>query len=303
MTSAPSSPTHALRAVSDRTEIAEPSPLLYPQPYSVVDKVTEIDLEGEADIVTLHVVPVNGELPTFRPAQCGMLGAFGVGEAAISISTSTSNRDYHGYTIRDAGPISGALVNTPIGGTITVRVPFGNPWPIEEVTTSQLLIVGGGLGIAPLRAVIEEALEPGRFERVVIVYGAKRPNLLVYPSDLARWADMGAQVELIVDEGDDSWKGPVGVVPKLLSPPEGVELNWADTTAFVCGPDIMMHYSALALAERGMPKEKIWLTLERNMQCGNALCGHCQLGPIIVCRDGPVVRYDEIAPFQPVEDL
>ncbi|MDH4278311.1 MAG: FAD/NAD(P)-binding protein [Acidimicrobiia bacterium] len=277
-------------------------PLLIPRPYRVVDKVAEV-----ADITSLHVVPVDGgSLPPFRPAQVGMLGAFGFGEAAISISSAVTCTDYHAYTIRRAGPISGALVDTPIGGVITVRGPFGQPWPLDDLDTGTLLIIGGGLGIAPLRAAIEEAVDRMRPEgRVVVVYGAKRPDLLVYGADLDRWRKRGAEVALIVDGVDDDsdWSGPVGVVPDLLGSPQGVNLDWSDTTAFVCGPDVMMHFSRLALEKLGVPGDRIWFTLERNMQCGNALCGHCQLGPFIVCRDGPVVRSDRIARFHSIRDL
>ncbi len=281
-------------------------PLLVPKPYRVIDKVEEV-----ADITSLHVAPGDGgPLPPFRPAQVGMLGAFGVGEAAISISSAVDCTDYHAYTIRRAGPISGALVDTPIGGTITVRGPFGQPWPLADVTTGTLLIIGGGLGIAPLRAAIDEAVgqqaeHHGEQRRVVIVYGAKRPELLVYRADLDRWRNRGADVSLIVDQADGTsdWRGPVGLVPELLSPEHGLDVDWSDTTAFVCGPDVMMHHTAAALRRRAVPDDRIWLTLERNMQCGNALCGHCQLGPFIVCRDGPVVRYDRIARFHSIVDL
>jgi NAD(P)H-flavin reductase len=235
-----------------------------------------------------------------------MVGAFGVGEAAISISSAVSCTDYHAYTIRRAGPITGALVDTPVGGVVTVRGPFGHPWPLDDVTTGTLLIIGGGLGIAPLRAVIEEAVERMAPERrVVIVYGAKRPDLLVFQADLDRWRDTSTEVALIVDvvDGEGDWFGPVGVVPDLLGSPDGVNLDWSDTTVFVCGPDVMMHFSRIALEQLGVPADRIWFTLERNMQCGNALCGHCQLGPFIVCRDGPVVRSDRIARFHSIHDL
>lgn len=275
------------------------SPLLVPMPYRVVDKIA--DAPG---VFSLHVVPVEGELPTFTPAQCSMLGAFGVGEAAISISSATDNTEYHAYTIRGAGPISNALIETPIGGLITVRGPFGEPWPLPEVDTGQLLIVAGGLGIAPLRSAIHEAVaRKPRFDRLAVVYGAKTPGDLIYPDDLASWDDAGAEVALTVDVADDSWTGPVGVVPDLLGVDAGVNMDWADTTAFVCGPEVMMHFTAVALLRLGIPAERIWFTLERNMQCGNALCGHCQLGPLITCRDGPVANYADIAPFYQVKEL
>lgn len=281
-----------------------PSTLEVPRPHRVVERIEEV-----ADIITLHVVPADGSPPPpFRPAQCGMLGAFGVGEAAISISTPTDRADHHGYTIRRAGPISGALVDTPVGGTITVRGPFGRPWPIDEIDAAHLVIVGGGLGLAPLRAVVHEAAaraaDPADpLARVSLVYGAKRPDLLVYRADLDRWADQGVEVSLIVDEADRDWSGPVGVVPSLLGPTAGLDLDPATTSAFVCGPDIMMHYAALALTDRGMAPERVWLTLERNMQCAYGRCGHCQLGPVLVCRDGPVVRYDRIAPYHRIPGL
>jgi NAD(P)H-flavin reductase len=270
-------------------------------PYRVVDKMEEVS--GADDITSLHVVPVEGELPDFLPAQVSMLGAFGVGEAAISVSSAVDNRDYHAYTIRRAGPISGALVDTPVGGLITIRGPFGFPWPLNDVATSQLLIIGGGLGIAPLRAVIHHAVaQAHRFDRIVVVYGAKSPDVLVYRNDLARWAQQGIEVVLTVDVADETWDGPVGVVPHVLGDP--VDMAWdEDVTAFVCGPDIMMHFTAQRLRELGMGSPHIWLTTERNMQCGNALCGHCQLGPFIVCRDGPVVNYEAIERFHPVKEL
>jgi NAD(P)H-flavin reductase len=300
----------------------EPSALLIPAPYRVVGKIDESPADhAGGEVVTLEVVPVAGDLFDFRPAQVSMLGVFGVGEAAISISSATSNREYHAYTIRRAGPISGALVDTPIGGEITVRGPFGEPWPIDEVETSQLMIVGGGLGMAPLRAVAEEAverLEPGGLDRLAVVYGARSPGQLMYWPDLGRWEAAGAEIALTVDSleeadgvhdvsGEGAGAAPVdgrrlgvGLVTDALAP---IGLDWADTTAFVCGPDVMMHFTALRLVELGVPAERIWFTTERNMQCGNALCGHCQLGPLIVCRDGPVVAYADIARFFHIQDL
>ena len=287
-----------------RTHTPPPvSPLLVPRPYRVVARIEEI-AEDEGDVVTLHAVPVEGELPTFRPAQVSMVGAFGVGEAAISISSAPSNRDFHAYTIRRAGPISAALVDTPIDGVITVRGPFGKPWPIDSLTTGNLIIIGGGLGMAPLRAVIEESaerLEAGEVGRLTVAYGARNPDRIMYRDDLDRWRDVGVEVAVTVDDDPQGeWSGAMGLVTDALAP---VDLDWADTTAYVCGPDIMMHFTALRLLELGMAAENIWWTLERNMQCGNALCGHCQLGPFIVCRDGPVANYPIIARFHSVKEL
>lgn len=275
------------------------SPLLIPQPYRVLDKVEEAP-----GIWTLYVAPVDGALPDFEPAQVGMLGAFGVGEAAISISAAPESGDRHGYTIRRAGPITNALVDTPIDGLITIRGPFGEPWPLTDVDTTGLAIIAGGLGIAPLRAAIEAAIRDiGRFDHVGFVYGAKTPDDLVFLDDVDRWREAGVDVALTVDAGDDDWAGSVALVPALLGAPTGLDMQWADTTAFVCGPDVMMHFTAAKLLDLGVPAERIWLTLERNMQCGNGLCGHCQLGPFIVCRDGPVVNYAEIGRFHRIKEL
>ncbi len=274
------------------------SPLLVPRPYQVIDKVTEAP-----GITTLLVTPVDGALPEFVPAQVSMLGAFGVGEAAISISSTTRTTEHHAYTIRRAGPITDALVDTPLGGQITVRGPFGNSWPIAQSDTRHHLVVAGGLGIAPLRAALDElANNIERFDRLALVYGAKTPSDLVFTEDLSRWATQGLELDLTVDVGDEGWDGGVGLVTDRLTSP-AVSLDWANTTAFVCGPDPMMHFTALRLIDLGVAAERIWLTLERNMQCGNGLCGHCQLGPVLVCRDGPVANYADIGPFHRVKEL
>lgn len=286
------------------TAAAPMSPLLIPRPYRVTDRIDEA-----SDIVTLHVAPTTGDLPSFEPAQVSMLGAFGVGEAAISISSAVHTTDHHAYTIRRAGPITNALVDTPIGGTITVRGPFGTPWPLAGVTTAEVVIVAGGLGIAPLRALIEQVVATiDRFDRVTLIYGARRPDQLLYQPDRQRWNRLGLSIATIVDEGDGTWSGAVGRVPDLLidgGVDGGIDpaIDGSATTAFVCGPDVMMHHTAMALRARGLSPNRIWLTLERNMQCGNALCGHCQLGPFIVCRDGPVVDHATIAPFHSVDEL
>ncbi len=281
------------------TGVSGMSPLLVPQPHRVLAKIQE-----GPHIWTLHVAPIDAALPDFKPAQVSMLGAFGVGEAAISISSATDQPDRHAYTIRQAGPITTALTNTPIGGVITVRGPFGNCWPLDERDTGQLVIIAGGLGIAPLRAVTDRAVSGlAGLDRLGIVYGARSPSDVIYRDDIDRWRTAGADVRLTVDVADANWTGSVALVPDMLGDRQGLEMAWDDTTAFICGPDVMMHFTAARLLELGVPAQRIWMTLERNMQCGNGLCGHCQLGPIIVCRDGPVVNYADIGPFHRIEEL
>jgi anaerobic sulfite reductase subunit B len=267
--------------------------LLVPRPYRVIGHRA-----AAPDVWTLTVAPVDGAPPTFLPAQVSMLGAFGVGEAAISISSGVDDHGFQEYTIRDAGPITHALVTTPVGDEITVRGPFGRPWPLDDVDTPDLLVVAGGLGIAPLRALLLAA-STRDFEHLTLVYGARSPEDLVFADEFDDWRRAGIDVRLTVDHPADGWDGPVGFVSDHL---EGA-LSGAPTTAFVCGPDPMMRVTAERLVDLGVPAENVWLTMERNMQCGNALCGHCQLGPMIVCRDGPVANYADISRYLGIREL
>lgn len=270
---------------------------MIPRIYRVIDKVW--DLENTA---TLSLVPTTGLLPSFEPAQASMLGAWGVGEAAISISSSADLTTHHEYTIRRAGPISGALVDTPIGATVMVRGPFGTPWPFSTLDSNELLIVAGGLGLAPLRAAIERALERPSLERFTVIYGARSPDELLFEQDLERWADSGAEVIVTVDHPRDGWTGSVGLVTEVLD--TGRCAGFGPTSAaFVCGPDLMMQATTESLLRLGLSPKRVWLSLERNMQCGIGLCGHCQLGPVLLCRAGPVVDADTLGAFHRIPEL
>jgi NAD(P)H-flavin reductase len=293
--------TTARVAPADRCRVGgSQDSLLVPRPYQVIAKRLETH-----DVTTLHVVPSDGGAPPeFRPAQVGMVGAFGIGEAALSISSAVDQRSQHSYTIRRAGPITNALVDTPIGATITVRGPFGRPWPIDDINGGTLVIVGGGLGLAPLRAVIHEALRRREdFTNLQILIGARTPRDLIFVEEYAAWAGRGAQVATIVDHRDEGWTGPVGMLPELLDDRTRSEIDWATATVLVCGPDRMMTSVSRRLLALGVDPTRVWLTMERNMQCGNALCGHCQFGPVIVCRDGPVVNFADIEPYVDIEEL
>lgn len=281
-----------------RPPAVDSSPM--PRPFRVAAKTVETH-----DVTTIHVVPADGgRLPPFRPAQFAMVGAFGVGEAAISYSSTTDDVTKHSFTIRPAGPITSALTGTAVGGMITVRGPFGRPWPIDDLSGGTLVVVGGGLGIAPLRAVIHEALRRrDDFDEVVLLVGARTPGDLVYRSELTTWTAAGAGVATIVDAADGRWEGPTGLVTDLLRGAIVDRIDWHGASAFVCGPEVMMQHVSADLAQLGMASSAIWLTLERNMQCGTGLCGHCQLGPLIVCRDGPVVSLDRLGRTLEVSEL
>jgi NAD(P)H-flavin reductase len=165
-----------------------------------------------------------------------------------------------------------------------------------------VIIVAGGLGLAPLRPLLYEIMERRNdFARVVLLVGARSPDLLLYGSEIAQWSQRGIEVQETVDRAHSRWTGNVGVVPLLLDRLK--PLRPENSVVLMCGPEVMMHYGALSAVGRGIPTHAIWLSLERNMQCAVGLCGHCQLGPAFVCREGPVLRYDVIAPLLKVRDL
>jgi NAD(P)H-flavin reductase len=280
-------------------ELAPGDPLLAPQAHEVIDVVDEIP-----DVVTLRVAPVAGTPRSFRPGQIGMVGAFGIGEAAISISSGIHETEFHDYTIRRAGAITGALTRLTPGEQLWVRGPFGQPWDLE-LDGCDVVVAAGGIGVAPLRsAVLELARGRSRYGEVVIVVGARDPALLLYRSQFDAWRAAGITVVETADQASDGWDGRVGFVPDVVAAvARDRRLDGDRVRALVCGPDIMMRLTAERLIEAGASPEHIQLTVERNMQCGNALCGHCQMGGLIVCRDGPVVRYPDVAEALRVPEL
>jgi NAD(P)H-flavin reductase len=226
---------------------------------------------------------LDGDLP-IAPGQFAMLYAFGAGEAPISVSAVDGGVE---HTIRAVGAVTSALCEAE---TIGVRGPYGNTWPLEEAAGREVVVVAGGIGLAPLRPVVR-ALG----SRAIVLYGARAPQELLYVDELASW---GAQVT--VDAPSAGWDGPVGVVTKLI---ERADFDPASAAAMICGPEVMMRFAAAALLERGMPADAIWVSLERGMRCGVGHCGHCQLGRLLICRDGPVFRYDLVEPLLRVAEL
>lgn len=272
------------------TPATSPAPPDVPVAYRLVDRVAETH-----DVATLWVAPVHGPPPPFEPAQFSMIGLPGLGDVPISISSPVSRRDAHGYTIRAAGAVTTALCAAEPGALVTIRGPIGRPWDLD-VDGRHLVFVAGGIGIAPLRAAIHAALDGrDRYQRVTVLAGAIRPRDLVYRDWLERLVGDGV-AQLAVDDPadeDGAWPHHVGFVTDLV---EGAFSagTAADTTAYVCGPDPMMAATISALAACGLAPERVQLTLERNMDCGFGTCGHCQLGTLIVCRDGPVVTADQL---------
>jgi NAD(P)H-flavin reductase len=246
-----------------------------------------------ADTVTL-TLGGPGARP-FRAGQFNMLYAFGVGEVAISMSGPPARDDVAIHTIKAVGAVTEALCRLTKGATVGVRGPYGAGWPMEEAKGRDVLVVAGGLGLAPLRPVVYQVLaERPAFGRLLLLAGARTPEDLLFRDELEAWAQRdGVTVLTTVDRARSGWKGRVGVVPALVA--ELGPLS-PDTLAFVCGPEVMMRFTWRELQRRGVSEERTWLSMERNMKCAIGLCGHCQLGPDFICRDGPVLRYDRLRP-------
>ena len=245
-----------------------------------------------ADVFTWELAPQSGSAPAFAPGQFNMIYRFGQGDVAISIS-GAGNEGSILHTIRAVGSVTQRLQEIEAGAIVGVRGPFGNGWPTHELLGGDVVIVAGGLGIAPLRPLIEWLLaQPSRTGRVDIVYGARAPEQLIYADDIERWRHApNVNVHVTVDNADANWRGDVGTVTHVLP---HLHLDPARTRAVLCGPEVMMRFTVLALQQEGLPTDAIWLSMERNMQCAVGYCGHCFYGPHFICRDGPVFRFDRL---------
>lgn len=198
------------------------------------------------------------------------------------------------HTVRDVGAVSKAITKLETGATIGLRGPFGVGWPVEAAEGSDVVMVAGGLGLAPLRPAIYHILaNRARYGRVVILFGSRNPHDMLYRYELEEWRQhLDISIEVTVDHADADWRGNVGVVPALIP---RATFDRHSTVAFVCGPEVMMRYTVNALHEAGVMSERIYLSMERNMKCAIGLCGHCQFGPTFICKDGPVMQFGRIA--------
>jgi NAD(P)H-flavin reductase len=258
--------------------------------------------EETCDTVTLLLRPKGTPIPVPRPGQFTMLYAYGVGEVPVSVSGIGSGPGHVlVQTIRAVGAVTRALCAAAPGDMIGVRGPFGTDWGVNGADGQDMVLVAGGIGLAPLRPVVLSALaQRARYDRVVLLAGARSPRDLAFTRELETWRRRGADVRVTVDHSDAGWDGRVGLVTGLI---RDAIADPAGTVAFVCGPEIMMRLSAQALVDAGVPAAGIRVSLERNMRCGVALCGHCQLGPLLVCRDGPVLSYAQAAPLLAIKEL
>jgi NAD(P)H-flavin reductase len=271
-----------------------------PRPYRVVSRRVDT-----VDTVTLELRHDAEPLPAFAPGQFAMLTAFGVGEVPISLSGVPDPEDGRArrltHTLRAVGAVTRALHAAAPGAVIGVRGPFGTSWDVGSAAGHDVVIVAGGIGLAPVRPVMHAVLaERFRFGNVVLLVGARTPADLLYPDELLRWGGAGVQVGVTVDRPSDGWAGHVGVVPALIP---GARFDPSRSVAFVCGPEVMMRFTARALIDRGLPASRLRVSMERNMRCGVGWCGHCQLGPLLLCRDGPVIDYARAEPLMNVREL
>jgi NAD(P)H-flavin reductase len=277
------------------TALAAETGAFVPLPFRVAER-----RQDTVDTWTLTLEP-EAEGFAVEPGQFVMVHVWGIGEVPISVAGPPDQAgDPVVLTVRAVGAVSSAICGAHPGTLLGLRGPCGNTWPIAEAAGGDVLVVAGGIGLAPLRPVILHTLaHRADYWCASVLYGARTPGDLLYPDQIEMWRTTLA-VDVTVDAADTSWKGNVGVVPKLVAT---AEFRADAVTAFVCGPEVMIHFTIEALRERGVPDERIFQSLERDMRCGIGLCGHCQLGPTLICRDGPVYSQAEIGRFLAVREL
>jgi NAD(P)H-flavin reductase len=261
--------------------------LLFPRPCRVRRRVRET-----ADTFTLDIETDSAE-PTFRPGQFNMLYVFGTGEVPISVSGDPRRPGVFVHTTRAVGTVTRAMERLRAGATLGVRGPFGTPWPLEAAAGKDVVLIAGGIGLAPLRPLLYEiAARRGDVGQVALLYGTRGPDDLLFRRQLERWRDTAdIALAITVDRALPGWAGHVGVVTTLLP---RAPFDPARAVAFVCGPEIMMRFAADALCRHGVPEASIFVSMERNMKCATGLCGHCQFGPSFVCKDGPVFPWPRV---------
>jgi NAD(P)H-flavin reductase len=269
---------------------------MVPEPFEVLSTRRET-----ADTWTLELARHSGEPFAFSPGQFTMISAGGAGEVPISISGDPGEPERLVHTVRAVGLATQAICAAEPGRVLSVRGPFGRAWPDQELHGADVVIAAGGIGLAPLRPTVLSLLAaPERYGRVVVLYGGRAPDQLLYADELRSWVERGLEVELTVDSAGPEWLGHVGVVTRLIA---RAEIDGRRAVGLSCGPEVMMRFAVAALRAAGVADDRLYASMERNMQCGIGHCGHCQLGPTLVCRDGPVYRWDELERWLAIREL
>jgi NAD(P)H-flavin reductase len=267
------------------TEIKDP---MLPRPFRVISKRAETH-----DTITLDFEAADGGPPiSFAPGQFTMVYVLGVGEVPLSISGDPDRPEVVTHTVRAVGGVTNAIFALDAGDVVGMRGPFGTSWP--TAVGKDLLIIAGGIGLAPVRPLIYKALTHREQHLCLgLAYGARTPNEVLYRDELREWDDRpDISIEVTVDRGERGWRGSVGVVTPLV---QRLRCSADETVAVICGPEVMMKIVARTLEDRGVPGENIYVSLERSMKCGIGFCGHCQFGSDFICKDGPVVPYMAVA--------
>jgi len=251
--------------------------------------------------MTLWMESPAPELCDAQPGQFNMLSIPGVGEVPISVSGVEKDAILM-HTLRSVGATTRAIASLSSGSKIGVRGPFGHGWPVDQAMGKDVLMIGGGVGLAPLRLLWQSILNRrGQFGRVNLLVGARSPHDVLFLRELKRLRSrLDLEVEVSVDHADAGWFGHVGVVTHLI---RRAEFDPDDAVAFLCGPEIMMRFCVQELLHAGIEEERLYLSMERNMHCAAGRCGHCQLGPKFICRDGPVFSYDVIGPWMGLAEV
>ncbi len=259
----------------------------------------------------IKVVPETGDTKTFHiqfqeaslresfsfvAGQFAEYSVFGEGEATFCISSSPTRMSHLEFSVKRVGRVTHALHQLNEGDTIGFRGPYGNHFPLDKLKEKNLLFIGGGIGLAPLRSLIHNVVDTrADYREITILYGARSPQDLCFQYDLESWGgNPSLEMVTTVDVGDDNWKGKVGLVPMVL---EEIKPSSKETMAITCGPPIMIRYTLKSLEKLGFTPSQVWTTLEMKMKCGLGKCGRCNIGPLYVCQDGPVFSLEEIQKF------
>jgi len=238
---------------------------------------------------------------SFHPGQFNMIAVPGYGESAISISSDPANNELIGHTVRVTGNVTSKLARLKVGDVIGLRGPFGTYWPLEKFKGYDIILGTGGIGLPPLRPAIRSAIRNrSDYGRIVLLYGARTPADLQFVDEFKTWEEAGVETMITVDRADETWQGQVGVVPILFY---RMRMDPRKSIVLTCGPEIMIRFVVYEALARRVPAEHIFVSLERNMKCGLGQCGHCQIGPYFVCKDGPVFGFNQIEAYYNVEDL
>jgi NAD(P)H-flavin reductase len=255
-------------------------------------RIQRLKMETD-DTFTLEMIPENGDSLSFRPGQFNMVYVFGVGEVPISISSDPSASPAIQHTTRVVGTVTKAMGGLKPGDTIGIRGPFGTHWPVDKAKDRDVLIVAGGIGLAPLRPALFWLMSHREeYRKIVLLYGTRSPDDILYRHELEHWrGKFDLEIQVTVDRAASTWRGNVGVVTTMIP---RAPFDPSNTIAFVCGPEVMMLFTVMELRKRGVNTGHTFLSMERNMKCGLGWCGHCQFGPTFVCKDGPVFCLDKI---------